>query len=320
MALPAVARACAAARGNLTGDAGPVHVNVPLREPLVAMPDAAGEPVLAGRPAGQAGRDRLGAGAPAVSGSGADITATPGPSSSSVTCPRPGWRRRWWSSPAPAAGRWSPSPSAAIDRTAVVPHGPLLLGAGSWLEAHLPEQVLVVGRITLARTVAAVCGTRRTGRGGRGHRRLGGPVARRVPRPAVGLHPGEAGPAVDGRGDHAWAGEWTEAGTAGSPSPPPRSSPPYVAVGPAVAVGAGGGRRRRRRCSSARLNPVRDLDLAVGPGVLDAAHMQRGGEPGLAGIDGSGASTAAGVALAAPDRPDVRADGDLTFLHDQGGC
>ena len=31
--------------GNLTGDAGPVHVNVPLRDPLVATPERAGEPV-----------------------------------------------------------------------------------------------------------------------------------------------------------------------------------------------------------------------------------------------------------------------------------
>src|SRR6478752_9782272 len=51
-----VARACVAARGDLSGDAGPVHVNVPLREPLVPTPDTDGNhgwpDGLAGRPGG----------------------------------------------------------------------------------------------------------------------------------------------------------------------------------------------------------------------------------------------------------------------------
>ena len=47
-------------------------------------------------------------------------------------------------------------PFGRFDRAAVLPHGPLLLGARDWLEAHLPERVLVVGRVTLARSVAAL--------------------------------------------------------------------------------------------------------------------------------------------------------------------
>ncbi|MGL5867046.1 MAG: 2-succinyl-5-enolpyruvyl-6-hydroxy-3-cyclohexene-1-carboxylic-acid synthase [Dermatophilaceae bacterium] len=41
-------------------------------------------------------------------------------------------------------------------RAEALPHGPLLLTATDWLDAHLPERVLVVGRPTLARPVAAL--------------------------------------------------------------------------------------------------------------------------------------------------------------------
>ena len=81
--------------------------------------------------------------------------------------------------------------------------------------------------------------------------------------------------------------------------------------------------RSRRRCPPGATlfvgssNPVRDLDLAVGPGALDAA-TQVVASRGLAGIDGC-VSTAAGIALAAPDSPTYALMGDLTFLHDQGG-
>ena len=41
-------------------------------------------------------------------------------------------------------------------RAAGLPHGPLVLTATDWLDAHEPERVVVVGRITLSRAVGAL--------------------------------------------------------------------------------------------------------------------------------------------------------------------
>jgi len=49
----AVSRVLAAARGTRSGNAGPVHFDIPLREPLVPDPESAG-PVPEGRPDGEA--------------------------------------------------------------------------------------------------------------------------------------------------------------------------------------------------------------------------------------------------------------------------
>ncbi|MDQ3714889.1 MAG: 2-succinyl-5-enolpyruvyl-6-hydroxy-3-cyclohexene-1-carboxylic-acid synthase [Actinomycetota bacterium] len=61
-------------------------------------------------------------------------------------------------------------------------------------------------------------------------------------------------------------------------------------------------------------NPIRDVDRYAAP--RDGVQML--GNRGVAGIDGS-ISTAAGLALAAPGRPTFALIGDLTFLHDLGG-
>ena len=115
----------------------------------------------------------------------------------------------------PRAAGW---PVVAEPLRALGPRGrrartaPLLLGAGAWLDAHRPERVLVVGRATLARPVAALLrrpGVRR--RGGRGRRRLGRPGPRRVARPAVGLVAASR-PAVDGCGDRRLGRRLAEAG------------------------------------------------------------------------------------------------------------
>ena len=37
-------------------------------------------------------------------------------------------------------------------RDGVVPGGPLVLGAADWLDAHHPERVITVGRLTLSQS------------------------------------------------------------------------------------------------------------------------------------------------------------------------
>ena len=48
-----------------------------------------------------------------------------------------------------------PFGSAAV-RAEALPHGPLLLTAPDWLDAHAPARVVVVGRPTLSRAVGAL--------------------------------------------------------------------------------------------------------------------------------------------------------------------
>ena len=186
-----VARACVAARGDLSGDAGPVHVNVPLREPLVPTVTVAGEPAagepgwpdgLAGRPGGApwvqvaapAGSDGNGGqdGTSSADGrSSADSrTSANGTTTTTVAgidptprtlvvvgdLPRPEMAGEAVELARAAGWPVVAEPFGRFDRAAVLPHGPLLLGARDWLEAHLPERVLVVGRVTLARSVAAL--------------------------------------------------------------------------------------------------------------------------------------------------------------------
>jgi 2-succinyl-5-enolpyruvyl-6-hydroxy-3-cyclohexene-1-carboxylate synthase len=311
-----VARACAAARGDLTGDAGPVHVNVPLRDPLVPTPDPAGEPVwpddLQGRPGGE----------PWVrvprpsAGTGAGITATPRTLVVVGDLPRAGMAAEAVELARAAGWPVVAEPFGRYDRTAVVPHGPLLLGARGWLEAHLPEQVLVVGRITLARTVAAVLrhpGVRVEVVAATADWVDPSHVASRVlPWSSIPASHKE----VDGCGDHVWAAAWTEAGRQVA-----KAAAEVVAgawpSGPAVAVALAEALPPGATLFVGSSNPVRDVDLAVGPGTLDAA-TQVVASRGLAGIDGC-VSTAAGIALAAQDSPTYALMGDLTFLHDQGG-
>ena len=311
-----VARACAAARGDLTGDAGPVHVNVPLRDPLVPTPDPAGEPAwpdeLQGRPGGT----------PWVrvprpsAGTGAGITATPRTLVVVGDLPRAGMAAEAVELARAAGWPVVAEPFGRYDRTAVVPHGPLLLGAGGWLEAHLPEQVLVVGRITLARSVAAVL-------------RHPGVRVEVVAATADWVDPSHVAsrvlpwgslpasrPAVEDCGDRAWAGAWTEAGRQVAKAAADVLAGAWPS-GPAVAVTLAEALPHGATLFVGSSNPVRDLDLAVGPGTLDAA-TQVVASRGLAGIDGC-VSTAAGIALAAAGSPTYALMGDLTFLHDQGG-
>ena len=200
-------------------------------------------------------------------------------------------------------------------RSAALPHGPLLLTATRWLDAHAPDRVVVVGRPTLSRTVGALL------------RRPGLRVevvseGRSWPDPshvAAVVHRPEAlaigGDRPHGRGvtpgDDPWADDWYSAGrrladaVAAQPFPWPS--------GFAVAEVLASSLPEDATLVVGSSNVVRDLDLAV-PGSAAARVVAN---RGLAGIDGM-VSTAVGVALATPG-PTYAVLGDLTFLHDGNG-
>jgi 2-succinyl-5-enolpyruvyl-6-hydroxy-3-cyclohexene-1-carboxylate synthase len=185
--------------------------------------------------------------------------------------------------------------------------GALLLGVPGWLDAHRPESILVVGRPTLSRPVAALL----AGPGIRVETVAALPrwadAARTTGRVSVAL-PAAGGPLAEG-----WRSHWSTAadriGTAvdavldGSPSlTAGRLARDVVAALPAGALLVLG--------SS---TPVRDVDrLAVPRGDLRVLANR-----GVAGIDGT-ISTAVGAALAAGG-PAFALMGDLTFLHDLTG-
>ncbi|MCZ2816887.1 2-succinyl-5-enolpyruvyl-6-hydroxy-3-cyclohexene-1-carboxylic-acid synthase [Modestobacter sp. VKM Ac-2984] len=318
-----VAKALLVARGSLSDDPGPVHLNLALREPL--MPDDSGtgqQPALpsgdlAGRPDGApwavsaedgvrtatltggapAGRTLLVAGdAPSAIGRAAAVVAD---------------QRGWPVLAEPSSGAWGAS--GALRGSA------LLLGAADWLAAHRPDRVVVVGRPTLSRPVNALLGdpavtvetygpTPRWADPGRGSTVVGS--ARLDP----GLALRDPGPQAGGE----WSAQWAQAArqvgaavdaeldapTGGLTAA--RLARDLVAALPAGALLVLG--------SS---TPVRDVDRVAVPRLGLTVLANRG----VAGIDGT-ISTAVGAALAhqgAGGGPAFALMGDLTFLHDLTG-
>jgi len=317
-----VARLCVAATGAGGFDAGPVHLNVPLREPLVPDLPVPGLPVPQDSPVGEwpeslSGRDD---GAPWVKALPTHRHAEPFARIPKTLVllgdlPDPAMAVKVMKLVNAAGWPVIAEPMGAHDRTAVVPHGALLLTAVDWLDLHLPERALVVGRITLSRAVGALL-------------RNPAVTVEVVATQSSWADPSHAASAVhsfeaveasidDGRQvDEQWAREWSEAGeiasgTAGTVIE--RAWPSGLAIAATILA---------ELPSKAMLfvgssNSVRDVDLAFSPSVRGAAVTVVANR-GLAGIDGC-VSTAIGVALAQPGRPAYALMGDLTFLHDGNG-
>jgi 2-succinyl-5-enolpyruvyl-6-hydroxy-3-cyclohexene-1-carboxylate synthase len=284
---------------------GPVHLNVALREPLHPGPEDG--PVLA------AWADVLPASAP---GTPAPSHVAAGP----VPEPDPGAEQRRavvvaGDGAGPDAARFAealglpllaePSSNARSGPNAPAAYRLLL---GTALGGRI-ERVLLVGRPTLSRPVAALLA------------RPGVATAVLQPGPVAWYEPGRrrerpladwaAAAAFTGRGAPGWLAAWQQAGAAadGALERLLAAGPP---TGPAVAARLWEACRRDGAVLVAgSSNPVRDLDLAARPaGASPTVVANRG----LAGIDGT-VATAAGAALGT-GRP-VRAFlGDLTFLHD----
>ncbi|MBP2339492.1 2-succinyl-5-enolpyruvyl-6-hydroxy-3-cyclohexene-1-carboxylate synthase [Saccharothrix coeruleofusca] len=284
-----VCRAVAAAREN-----APVHVNVPLREPLVPEPGDWVEP-LEGRPFGMpwtrvATRatsslhpaDHLGPRTLVVLGDTDDREVA-------ELAERAGW---------PVVAE----PTAAVRGLA---HGSLLLNAGELPERLKPDAVVVVGRATLSRGVQRLIAAT--------------PVVHVIsqdpnwPDPQfAATHASTALALGEHEVDPDWLAGWRLAEKTAVAAVADLLAERSWPTGLHVARDLVALLRPGTNLFVGSSNPIRDVDLAATAGP----HLRTYANRGTAGIDGS-VSTAVGIALTAG--PTCALIGDLTFLHDTNG-
>ncbi|SNR48904.1 2-succinyl-5-enolpyruvyl-6-hydroxy-3-cyclohexene-1-carboxylic-acid synthase [Blastococcus mobilis] len=301
-----VAKALLTARGALSTDPGPVHLNLALREPL--LPD--GEEVeldgpWAGRPDGAPWT----AGRPTTSGTSrpADwrqrtlVVLGDGPSSWGRSAAELAAVNGWPVVAEPSSGGWSAGGLRS---------GALLLGVQDWLADHRPDRVVVVGRPTLSRPVNALLAdpevevvtttaSPRWGDAARGSASVG-----------LGFSGGPREGAIIETG---WAAAWQEAAARVGAAVDALlgTAPGLTAARLARDVVAALPRDALLMLGSS--TPVRDVDRLAVPRCDLTVLANRG----VAGIDGT-ISTAVGAA-AVHGGPAFALMGDLTFLHDLTG-
>lgn len=305
------ARGARTSAGAVSSPAGPVHLNVAFREPLV--PDLGEAPHEWPSPAAH------------------DQTSDPQTPDASRAprpldlpertlvvigdLPEPGQAARVaaWSAqhgwPVVAEPFGGQPLAAAPDGP--LPHGPLLLGT-TWYAAHRPAHIVVAGRVTLSRSVlgALRADPERVTYLSAGPRWIGPSyeVARTVDLDAALDDSSRHGSALAARPSR-WLRSWRVVAAALSDALPavlPWGTGPAVARTLVAALPAGS------TLMLGSSNSVRDVELAVD--WSDAGGVQVVANRGLAGIDGV-LSTAVGLALAGA-APAYALVGDLTFLHD----
>jgi 2-succinyl-5-enolpyruvyl-6-hydroxy-3-cyclohexene-1-carboxylate synthase len=310
-------RAWALASGDAGGFPGPVHVNVPLRDPLVPAAGDDGPEPLAGRPGGAPWTSVAAAGP--RPGPGAGALRLDWAERGAVVCGDGDYDPAPLLELAEAAG-WpvlaEPSSNARRGPNALSSYG-YLLGTPGFVAEHRPEVIVSAGRPGLSRSQLAFL------RGSPGpapprHVVLAqGPgrwadPARTATCVATALE--LAGPA---RGPGAWLAAWQRADAAARAAADaildsgPAVSEPRLARDLAAALPAGA------LLWAASSLPVRDLDLHMAPRAGIRVLASRG----ASGIDGL-VSSAMGAALAhqaAGGGPAVALLGDLAFLHDAPG-
>jgi 2-succinyl-5-enolpyruvyl-6-hydroxy-3-cyclohexene-1-carboxylate synthase len=295
-----VAKALLTARGALSGDPGPVHLNLPFREPLLPEDaDVRTTGPWSGRPDGApwtdgsaAAVDRpldtgpartlvvVGDAPPALGRAAAELAAAQG----------------WPLVAEPSSGAWAGS----------VRGGALLLGVPGWLAGHRPDRVLTVGRPTLSR-----------------------PVSRLLADPAVRVETVSAAPRWPDAGrSTTWVGALPSPGTPADPAWRAAWCEAAARVGtvvdgvldalPPLTAGVLARDLVAALPDGALLvlgssTPVRDVDRLAVPRAGLTVLANRG----VAGIDGT-VSTAVGAARAHGGRAFALV-GDLTFLHDLQG-
>ena len=292
-----VCRALAAAAGDLGGEPGPVHLNLPLRDPLVPADGDWLEP-LQGRPGGDPWTSRVTADPGTVPDDlPARTVVVLGDCAAAQTAQALALARsRGW----PVVAEPS---SGAAGPDVVLPVAEPLLAVAGFVAARRPDRVLVVGRPTLSRAVGRLVASAPADVvGGFG---AWPDASRSAHRVLPGVPGGGTAPV-----DPAWLASWTGPAGAAARAVAAVLDADAGLTEPVVA-------REVLRTAGSLLvvgssKPVRDLFLAGGrDGVRVLANR------GAAGIDGT-VSTAVGAALA-HGGPTVALMGDLTFLHDANG-
>lgn len=310
--------ACRAWAEALAPPCAPVHLNVPLREPLVPSPDEAPFPhALDGRDGGEPWT-RAELGAPRASDETVAAlarelrTAERGVIVAGATdldvspLLELGERLGWPVLAEPASSLRVPGTVAAYDALLRVP---------AFADAHRPDLVLRVGRLGLGRPLSRhLDGVRQIALGG------SAPVWHDEQRCVARLVVGDVGDLCRRLGGElpprrsvAWSERWARADAAAreaiasvldaeeAPGEPrtARDLARLLPAGARLVVGSS--------------MPVRDLDSFMEPRTGITVHANRG----VNGIDGF-VSTTLGIAAAA-DGPTFALAGDLSLLHDQNG-
>ena len=331
-----VSRALAHTLGAGGGWAGPVHLNVPLVDPLLPDPDRDGDTEndwpedLQGRNGpwtriDTADPDALLAGwdTGGNAGRAADDADTGVPM---IAAPEDGERVLYLgdlthpaAGPLAALGHVVVSEAGGAAGAAVISTGMHLLGVPGFLEPSLPDRVVVLGRPTLYRQTAALLADSMITVDVLAPSAAYADQSGRARRVAPVLAP------LKGPGDPEFVDVWRQAED--------RAAAAVSAVLERLEIGAG---PRLAAELIARLPATATLFLgsSQSPRDVGLASAPRDGlrliaNRGVAGIDGS-VSTALGVALSAPaggahsapdgdTGPTYALLGDLTFLHDSTG-
>lgn len=293
-----VCRACQAARGGSSG--GPVHLNLPFREPLVPSGDDQWCESLAGRPGGLRWTSVADRGQPSAL--------------SSV------WSRRGLvlvADGAEAAGEWgerhgwpvlAESGGVGLSGAAAIGTGMWLLGLPEFLREHRPEQVVCVGRPTVFRQVQGLLADSSV-EVLLVHGEEGG-----WPAPAHDVREvAETFGAPEKTADPSWLTAWQQADQKAAAGLADALDLQRWPNGPALARDLVDALPAGALLTVGSSNPTRDVALAARSRPDIVLRRNRG----AAGIDGT-VSTAAGAALARGG-PAYALVGDLTFLHDANG-
>lgn len=281
----AVCRVLAAARGTRSGNAGPVHFDIPLREPLVPDVHAQG-PVPQGRPGGAAWTTTQ----HATLDVAMDLDITP----DTIVISGHGSALR----PELAGLPTVAEPTAPLHGIPVHPMA---------LPQLKPRQAVITGRPTLHRSVSKVLADPAVAV----YALTTGP---RWPDVSGNVLATGTRAVVTGEPDRAWINrcrtlsEHTDKAVRAQLAAHPKATGLHVAAAVMDALTDGD------QLLLGASNPVRDAALVSYPAPKVRVLSNRG----VAGIDGT-VSAAVGAALAYEEGRTVALLGDLTFLHDASG-